>query len=297
MEMRIDRPVPGAANGREAPPESLATGSPFPIVSRRWIEIGSSARGWRLYMPAAMWLAAFLLLASAALLLSANSSCGPIDDETLSVAGAPPETPLDDGSAGSDVPLRDPADGLSDDDSPAELLVEAARAGDAYCVRELLAGGVAPDSESGGQFAIHAAAGNGSVAALQLLVAAGAHLEALDQTGNSALTNAALLGNAEAVVVLLGAGADPNAYAEPNNLTPLKAILLGWTRGLSGRDPRFALKEEARYMAAWALIEAGGDPQLGPEGHPPPVVLAEGIGGAIGRLYAGKPSDPQSLPR
>ena len=84
------------------------------------------------------------------LLLFANSACGPAGDETLSVAGAPSETQLDDGSIGSGVPLRHPATEVSEDTSPAGLLVEAARAGDVHCVRELLAGGVAPDSESGG---------------------------------------------------------------------------------------------------------------------------------------------------
>ena len=226
------------------------------------------------------------------LLLFANSACGPAGDETLSVAGAPSETQLDDGSIGSGVPLRHPATAVSEDTSPAGLLVEAARAGDVHCVRELLAGGVAPDSESGGQFAIHGAAASGSVAVLHFLVAAGAHLEALDQTGNTALTNAALFGDAEAVTLLLVAGADPNAHAEPNNLTPLQAILSGWTRGLSGRDPRFAPKEEERYKAAWALIQAGGDPHLGPGDHPPPIMLAKGIGGEIGRLYASVPESP-----
>ena len=86
-------------------------------------------------------------------------------------------------------------------------------------------------------------------------------------------------------------GADPNAYAESNNLKPLKAILLGW--GLSGRDPRFAPKEEERYKAAWALIQAGGDPHFRPEGHPPPFSLAKGIGGEIGRLYAKESTNPE----
>ena len=180
----------------------------------------------------------------------------------------------------------------AEDTSPAGLLVAAARAGDAHCVRELLAAGVAADSESAGYFAIHRAADSGSVAALHFLVDAGAHLEALDQYGNTALTRAAIFGNAEAVALLVSAGADPNAYAAPNNRTPLMAILDGWIRGLSRRSPRFAPKEEERFKAAWALIEAGADPHLGPEGHPPPVVLAEGIGGEIGRLYASVPESP-----
>ena len=67
--------------------------------------------------------------------------------------------------------------------------------------------------------------------------------------------------------------------------------------GLSSRDPRLAPKEEERYKAAWALIQAGGDPHFAPEGHPPPVWLAEGIGGEIGRLYAGETSNQEPRPR
>ena len=190
-----------------------------------------------------------------------------------------------------------PAADAPEDTSPAGLLVAAARAGDAHCVRELLAAGVAADSESAGYFAIHGAAGSGSVAALHFLVAAGAHLEALDQFGNTALTQAAFRGNAEAVAFLVGAGADPNAYAEPNNMTPLMAVLDGWAMSLSGRSPRLAPKEEERFNAAWALIEAGGDPHFGPGDHPPPVELAKGIGGEIGQLYAREATGPGQQPR
>ena len=201
------------------------------------------------------------------------------------------------GAAPAGVSGGFPIAAAAEDTSPAGLLVAAARAGDAHCVRELLAAGVAADSESAGYFAIHRAAGGGSVAALHFLVAAGAHLEALDQFGNTALTQAAFRGNAEAVAFLVGAGADPNAYAEPNNMTPLMAILSGWTLSLTRRFPGIAPKEEERFNAAWALIEAGGDPHFGPGDHPPPVELAKGIGGEIGRLYAADPAGPDQGPR
>ena len=187
-------------------------------------------------------------------------------------------------------------DQLPDDTRPAGLLVAAARAGDAHCVRELLAAGVPADSESRGLFAIHGAAASGSVATLQLLLAAGAHPEALDQTGNTALTNAALRGNANAIALLVSVGADPNAYAEPNNLTPLMGILMGWTSSLAGRSQWFEPKEEERFLAAQVLIEAGADLHFGPGDHPPPVMLAKGLGGAIGRLYASVP-EPSARPR
>ena len=196
-----------------------------------------------------------------------------------------------------ELPSGDPAAVAPEDDGPAGLLVAAAGAGDAGRVRELLAAGVAADSESGGSFAIHRAADSDAVPVLQVLVTAGAHLEAMDMYGNTALTRAAFSGNAEAVAFLVGVGADPNAYAEPNNQTPLMAILSGWTRSLSRLSPRFAPKEEERFKAAWVLIQAGADPHFGPGDHPPPVVLAKGIGGEIGRLYAGEATGPEPRPR
>ena len=194
-------------------------------------------------------------------------------------------------------PAGIPVEDLPADTTPAGLLVAAARAGDAHCVRELLAAGVPADSQSRGYFAIHRAARSGSVPVLRLLVAAGAHLEALDQFGNSPLTRAAVFGNADAVKFLVEAGANPNAYAAPNNLTPLRAILSGWIMAQSSHSRlRLAPREEERFEAARALIEAGADPHFDPRGHPPPVVLARGLGGEIGRLYDSVP-EPASRPR
>ena len=48
------------------------------------------------------------------------------------------------------------------------------------------------------------------------------------------------------------------------------AVLDGWAMSLSGRSPRLAPKEEERFNAASALIQAGADPHLGPEGSPTP---------------------------
>lgn len=200
---------------------------------------------------------------------------------------AAPET----GSGSSELPDGTPAAQAPQDDSPAGRLLAAAGAGDAARVRELLAAGVPADAESQGAFAIHRAAVSGSVAVLRVLVDADAHLEALDQHGWTALTRAAFYGNAEAVVFLLSVGANPNAHAEPNNQTPLRAILSGWTMTLSRRS-RLPLKDEERFIAAVALIEAGADPHFGPGDHPPPAMLAEALGGEIGRLFTAAPTDP-----
>jgi len=216
----------------------------------------------------------------------------PLPDSASETDAAAPET----GSGPSEVPDESPVVQLPQDSSPAGRLVTAASAGDADRVRELLAAGVPPDSESQGTFAMHRAAVTGSVAALQALVEAGAHLEALDQYGQTALTQAAFYGNAEAVAFLLSAGANPNAHAELNHQTPLRAILSGWTATLSRRS-RLPPKDDQRFAAAWALIQAGADPHFGPGDHPPPVVLAEALGGEIGRLFAGNPTDPGQHPQ
>ena len=207
------------------------------------------------------------------------------------VDAAEPET----GSGSPDVPDEVLAVQTPPDSSPAGLLVAAAGASDAARVRELLAAGVPPDSESQGTFAIHRAAVAGSVAVLQVLVEAGAHLEALNQYGQTALTQAAFYGNAEAVVFLLSAGANPNAHAEPNHQTPLRAILSGWTMTLSSRS-RLPPKDEERFAAAWALIQAGADPHFGPGDHPPPLMMAEALGGEIGRLFVGESDRPGTAP-
>ncbi|MXZ60760.1 MAG: ankyrin repeat domain-containing protein [Acidobacteria bacterium] len=216
----------------------------------------------------------------------------PLPDSASETDAAATET----GPGSSQVPDGFPVVQMPADNSPAGRLVAAASAGDAERVRELLAAGVPPDSESQGTFAIHRAAVAGSVAALQILVEAGAHLEALDQYGQTALTKAAFYGNAEAVVFLLSAGANPNAHAEPNHQTPLRAILSGWTATLSRRS-RLPPKDDQRFAAAWALIRAGADPHFGPGDHPPPVVMAEALGGEIGRLFTGNPTDPGQRPR
>ena len=232
---------------------------------------------------------------------SATPSSGPTAaDEALALESPPdgvretapdaaaPET----GSGSSEVRDGFLAVQAPEDSTPAGRLVAAAGAGHARRVRELLAAGVPPDSESQGTFAIHRAAVAGSVAALQILVEAGAHLEALDQYGQTALTQAAFYGNAEAVVFLLNAGANPNAHAEPNHQTPLRAILSGWTATLSRRS-RLPPKDDQRFAAAWALIQAGANPHFGPGDHPPPVVMAEALGGEIGRLFAASPTNPE----
>lgn len=195
------------------------------------------------------------------------------------------------------VPLGGNPDGDDEaaDESPAGQLVAAATAGDVMRVGALLDEGVPPDAQSRGFPAIHRAAQADSLAVLELLVAAGADLEALDRSGHTALARAALFGRAGAVSFLLESGADPNAHAEPNNQTPLLGLLFGWSLGQSPNPLGIEADEEERLTAARALLAAGADPQLAP-GIVSPAMMAEGIGGEIRSLLLDGASDtsPQS---
>ena len=206
------------------------------------------------------------------------------------VVRAAPGTPGRSG-AGADGALADPPD-----DSPAGRLVAAAKEGDAALVRELLAEGVPADAESGGYGALHHAAANGSVAVLEVLLAAGANVEAVDRVGSTPLSRAAIFGRADAVAVLLEAGADPNAHAEPNSQTALLALLFGWSVGRSPNPLGIEAREEERLAAARALLAAGADPHLAP-GSLSPAMLAQGIGGEIMALLAGGDQGSGERPR
>ncbi len=191
------------------------------------------------------------------------------------------------------VPLESSPDEDAEpaDETLAGRLVGAAQAGDAARVAALLGEGAPADAQSRGFPAIHRAAQADSVAALEMLVAAGADLETVDRTGHTALARAALFGRAAAVAFLLASGADPNAHAEPNNQTPLLALLFGWSVGQSSNLAGVEANEEERLSAARALIAAGADPQLAP-GLLSPVMMAESIGGEIRSLLVTGATDP-----
>jgi hypothetical protein len=84
----------------------------------------------------------------------------------------------------------------------------------------------APDSGSG-VIALHRAAQQGDVAALERLLAAGDLVDARDDRGRTPLHQAVIAGQLKAAALLLDHGADPNAQAE-GGMTPLHfAAMLG----------------------------------------------------------------------
>ena len=188
------------------------------------------------------------------------------------------------------VPLAGNPGDEAADETPAGQLVAAATAGDTARVSALLDEGVPADAQSRGFPAIHRAAQANSLAVLELLVAAGADVDAVDRSGHTALARAALFGRAGAVSFLLESGADPNAHAEPNNQTPLLGLLFGWSLGQSPNPVGIEANEEERLTAARALLAAGADPELAP-GMVSPAMMAGSIGGEIRSLLLGGASD------
>ena len=196
------------------------------------------------------------------------------------------------------IPLRDDPEDEAEpaNETPASQLVAAAQAGDAARVAALLDEGAPADARSAGFPALHRAAQADAVAVLEMLVAAGADLEAVDRTGHTALARAAVFGRAAAVAFLLESGADPNAHAEPNDQTPLLALLFGWSLGQSPNPAGIEANEEERLAAARALLAAGADPQLAPQ-LLSPAMMAASIGGEIHTLLLGGAADSPERPR
>lgn len=103
-------------------------------------------------------------------------------------------------------------------------LWDAAIAGDTLEIRQALANGAKIDSldtrrNPNGRMALNWAAWYNRVPAIQMLIAAGAPIEAVNRTGFSALSHAAESGSTDAARALLAAGADP-AHANNAGYTP-----------------------------------------------------------------------------
>ena len=126
-------------------------------------------------------------------------------------------------------------------------LWDASISGDTLAIREALADGAKIDSldvrtNRNGRMALNWAAWNNRVAAIEMLLAMGAPIEAENRTGFSALHHAAEAGSLEAARVLLAAGADPG-HANKAGRTPAA------TARELGNDEVVALIEESAASA------------------------------------------------
>ena len=117
------------------------------------------------------------------------------------------------------------APSLQAQDAQARLW-DAAMAGDTTAIAQALADGAKVDEldtrrSVNGRFALNWAAWYNHPAAIRLLVARGADLEAENRTGFSALHHAAEAGSLDAARTLLALGADPT-HANGMGVTPVE---------------------------------------------------------------------------
>ena len=107
--------------------------------------------------------------------------------------------------------------------------VAAAREGDIARVQILLDQGVDPDArDEKGATALHYAAAYGQVDLVQILVEHGADVQARGPIGNTALIYAAQEGHTEVVRILVEHGADPQTPNDYNSTAPKLAVGHGY---------------------------------------------------------------------
>ena len=161
------------------------------------------------------------------------------------------------------------------EDTPEGQLVLAARDGNAARVRELLAEGVPANAEESknGHRPLHQAAEAGQAPIVDLLLEAGADLEAQDGQGRTALMRAAAAAAVDAGRRLLEAGAEANTRSETNGTTALMQVVGGifLRRARGGATDAGAATPDAEMEFARMLFERGADPNLKSDEDAPPL--------------------------
>ena len=159
-------------------------------------------------------------------------------------------------------------------------VADAAQRGDAAAVRALLADGADVNAAQGdGMTGLHWAAFNGNAAIADVLVGAGADLEAVTRLGaHRPLHVAAKEGHAAVTALLLEAGADPSALTSTGAAPLHFAAASGDARSVSalldhgasvdarepewGQTPLHFAAALGRTRAVKALLAAGADPLI-----------------------------------
>ena len=128
-------------------------------------------------------------------------------------------------------------------DSTSATLLDAAESGDHAAAMRLLSakGANVNATAADGSTAIMYAAANEDLELVRALIKAGANVKLKSQLGTSALTEASIIGSAPIVEALLKAGADPNF------------------RNQDGETPLMAAARSGKVDAAKALLAAGAD--------------------------------------
>ena len=164
--------------------------------------------------------------------------------------------------------------------APDSPMADAAMEGNLDVVRKLVAGGTDVNAPQGdGMTALHWAAERGDTEMIDLLVVAGARLDAVTRNGRyTPLHLAGSQGNASVIRLLLEAGADPEARSS-TDVTPLHftagsgsvdAVRALLEHGASADARETAMRETPLMFAAFkdrgevvqALLQAGADASL-----------------------------------
>ena len=161
-------------------------------------------------------------------------------------------------------------------------LLDAVKEGDAQAVRSLLASGADANAAQGdGLSALHVGAQQGNVELVNLLIAAGAKLEAKTRIGGYTPLHVASQGaHAEVVRALLKANADPTAVTTTTGVTPLhlaakafngegavQALLehgapIDARESSAGQTALMFAAAAGRAASVRALMAAGADPTV-----------------------------------
>ncbi len=162
-----------------------------------------------------------------------------------------------------------------------DSLLDAVRQGDLDTIRSLVQSGADVNAAEGdGMTALHWAAEGNHAQGAQILIYAGARLDARTRIGDfTPLLVASRVGNAEVLEVLLEAGADPHVRTSTGDMTALhfaaqagnaRAVTLLLEHGAevdareggSGHTPLMVAAASDRTEAVRTLLAAGADPRL-----------------------------------
>ncbi|ABI64841.1 Ankyrin [Maricaulis maris MCS10] len=278
-----------AETGLQATPLMLAASNPDPGLTRALIAAGADIE-IRDVMgdPAINWAAYYGHSAVVAELLSAGAS-------RLQVGhGTAAEIAMRRGhQATLAITLRD-EDGMGQQGRLETLLETAIVTGDVAMLTEIgqltdLSGA----SDWAGRPLLHAAARSGQTGTAAILIAAGADIDAVDAIGFTALFEAARDGQDGMVEWLITAGADVDHVAAENGmaLTAVHLAAIGGDVGIvsrlaaaganldrpgvSGATALYWAAFEGQREAVLALLAAGADPGIVPDGAPEFAAVAE----------------------
>ena len=166
-----------------------------------------------------------------------------------------------------------------------EEFLDATKRGDVAVVRSLLKEGADPNASQGdGLSALHLAAQEGNVDIIDVLLAAGAGIEAKTRIGDYTPLHLASWGaHASAVGALIAAGADPGAVSTTSGVTPLhlaakarsgessvRSLLehgapVDARESAFGQTPLIFAASYGRTAAIRVLLSHGADPALSTE--------------------------------